>query len=224
MKLTARKALIVAAIAALPVAASAELSFNIGAVSLYKSRGIDQDSRSTKAFRPAIQGGVDYSFDNGIYVGNWNSTGKFGNADLEMDFYVGYIGKITEDLSFDVGVVRYLYPNAGGGWNGNDAYVGLSYGPVSAKYYQGVSGVIKKNKYLTLGVELPISDAVSFNASVGWSNPDGPSNSFNDYSFGVSYDLGNDLSASVSVAGATKRSLTGDAGKGRLILGISKSF
>ena len=167
MKFTARKALIVAAIAALPVAASAELSFNIGAVSLYKSRGIDQDSRSTKAFRPAIQGGVDYSFDNGIYVGNWNSTGKFGNADLEMDFYVGYIGKITEDLSFDVGVVRYLYPNSGGGWNGNDAYVGLSYGPVSAKYYQGVSGSVKKNKYLTLGVELPISDAVSFNASVG---------------------------------------------------------
>lgn len=39
------------------------LSFNIGAVSLYKSNGIDQDSRqedNRKAFRPAIQGGVDY--------------------------------------------------------------------------------------------------------------------------------------------------------------------
>ena len=211
-------------LAALSSAQAEGLSYNIGAVSLYKSNGIDQDDRGDKSFNPAIQGGVDYDFGNGFYVGNWNSTGKFGNANLEIDIYAGYAGNITEDLGFDIGLVRYVYPNSGGGWNGNDAYFGLSYGAFSAKYYQGVSGSVDKNKYLTLGVELPISETVTFNASVGWSNPNGPSNSFNDYSLGVSYDLGDDLAATVAVAGATKRAITGNAGKGRLILGISKSF
>ncbi len=232
---TARKALIVAAIAALPVAASAELSFNIGAVSLYKSRGIDQNFGPTytyKSWRPAIQGGVDYSFDNGIYIGNWNSTGKFDDgtdkSSVEMDFYFGYNGKITEDLSYDIGLVRYVYPSFGA-LNGNDAYVGLTYGPVTAKYYQGVSGSVKKNKYLTLGVELPISDTVTFNASMGRHNLKDNTDyaDYTDYSLGVSYDMGNGLSASVNVVSSNAKDINGvkrDDGKGRLILGISKSF
>ena len=223
MKLTARQTLIAAAVALLPLAASAQLSYNIGAVSLYKSRGLDQDSRATKAFRPSIQGGVDYAFDNGIYVGNWNATGKFGSANLEMDVYAGYKTEIAKDLSLDVGFVRYVYPNSGGGWNGNDVYIGLSYGMFSAKYYQGTSGSVDKNKYLTLGATLPISDTVSFKASVGFARPNS-GNDYEDYSLGVAYDLGDGLSASLMAAGANNRAVTGNAGKGRLILGISKAF
>lgn len=90
---------IAAASAAVIAPAQAQgLSFNIGAVSLYKSNGIDQDTRqedNRKAFRPAIQGGVDYDFGNGFYVGNWNSTGKFGDANIEIDLYAGYAGQLT---------------------------------------------------------------------------------------------------------------------------------
>lgn len=223
MKLTARKALLIAAVAALPMAASAQLSYNIGAVSLYKSRGIDQDSRATKAFRPAIQGGVDYAFENGIYIGNWNSTGKYGSANLEMDIYAGYKTELAKDLSLDVGLVRYIYPNSGGGWVGNDAYIGLSYGMFSAKYYNGVSGSVDKNKYLTLGVSVPVTETLAIKGSVGFSRPNS-GNDFEDYSVGVSYDMGDGLSASAMVAGANNRAITGTAGKSRLILGITKSF
>lgn len=224
MKLTARQTLIAAAVALLPLAASAQLSYNIGAVSLYKSRGIDQDSRATKAFRPSIQGGIDYAFSNGFYVGNWNATGKFANANIEMDVYAGYKAKLGGDAELDVGFVRYIYPNSGAGFNGNDVYIGLNYGMFSAKYYNGVSGSVDKNKYLTLGATLPISDKVAFKASVGWVNPNGPANDYNDYSLGVSYAINDGLSASIMAAGANKRAITGAAGKSRLILGISQTF
>ncbi len=223
MKLTARQTLIAAAVALLPLAASAQLSYNIGAVSIYKSRGLDQDNPKDKSVRPSIQGGVDYAFSNGFYVGNWNATGKFGNADLEMDVYAGYKAELAKDLSLDVGFIRYIYPNSGGGWNGNDVYIGLNYGMFSAKYYNGTSGSIDKNKYLTLGATLPISDTVSFKASVGFARPNSGAD-YEDYSLGVSYAINEGLSASVSVAGANKRAITGAAGKSRLILGITQSF
>jgi len=77
-----------AAALALPVVAQAQLSFNLGVVSLYKYNGIDQDSRQLERerdLRPALQGGVDYDFGNGFYIGNWNSTGRFGEANLEIN-------------------------------------------------------------------------------------------------------------------------------------------
>lgn len=202
-----------------PAAHAEGLSFNVGAVSLYKFKGIDLDSRAPKGFRPALQGGVDYEFGNGVYVGNWNSTGKFGNANLEVDLYAGYKGEITKDLSFDVGFASYLYPNSGGGWNGNELYGSLSYGIFTAKLARGVSGSIKKATRLALSVEQGLTDSLTASAGVGFRNNSGPS----DFNLGLSYDLGNDLSATAVLSGA-QRSKAGVAGKTRLVLGVSKSF
>lgn len=138
-----------ACIAAAPIA-QADTSYNLGIVSLYKANGVDQDNPKGKQVRPALQGGVDTSFDNGFYLGNWNSTGRFGDANLEIDLYGGHRGNLTEQLSYDVGLIRFLYPGSGGGWNGNEAYASLSWGPVTVKYARGVSGVIEKFDRLSL--------------------------------------------------------------------------
>ena len=56
---------------------TAGLSANVGLVTLYKYRGQDQyigHSGKERWLRPAIQGGLDYDFGNGFYVGNWNSS------------------------------------------------------------------------------------------------------------------------------------------------------
>ncbi|MEO7150857.1 MAG: TorF family putative porin, partial [Burkholderiaceae bacterium] len=45
------------------------LSFNLGAVTDYRYRGISQTR-----FKPALQGGLDYAFPTGFYVGAWAST------------------------------------------------------------------------------------------------------------------------------------------------------
>lgn len=219
---------LVAAAAAVVMAPAAAqgLSFNIGAVSLYKSNGIDQDDRqgtNAKAFRPALQGGVDYDFGNGFYVGNWNSTGKFGNADLEIDLYAGFSNEISEGLSYDIGYVHYIYPDSGGGWNGGEIYGSLTFGIVTAKLTHGTSGAIKKHSRFGLSVAQPLTDQLTLEAGVGFRNKSNGNSGSHDYSIGVSYDLGNDLTASAMLSGA-QRSKVGDAGKDRLILGISKSF
>lgn len=219
----ASKAITVAALATLSLTASAAgLSYNIGAVSLYKSRGVDQEFKD-KDFRPAIQGGVDYDFGNGFYLGNWNSTGKFGDANLEIDLYGGYKGEITKDLGYDVGYIHYIYPNEGGA-NGGEVYGGLSYGPFSAKaYYWTRDNGSKGATYLTAGYTLPLTDALALKASVGVRNK--KAGDFADYSLGVAYDLGNSLSVSATLAGATKQSAATDGERDdRLILGVTKGF
>jgi uncharacterized protein (TIGR02001 family) len=81
-----------------------ETSANVTLATDYKFRGISQTDTS-----PAVQGGFDVAFDSGFYVGMWGSNVDFAKS-LELDFYGGYGGDITEDLSFDVGVIYYDYP------------------------------------------------------------------------------------------------------------------
>lgn len=212
-----------AALGMAAMSAQAEgLSFNIGAVSLYKSNGIDQDDRANKSFNPAIQGGVDYDFGNGFYVGNWNSTGKFGDgANLEIDIYGGYSNELSNGLSYDVGVARYIYPGNTADYNSNEWYASFTYGIVTAKYTRGF-GNGNKNARLGLSIEQPLSDKLTLKAGVGKRNSvnnEGAS----DFSLGLAYDMGSDMTLSAHVAGAQK-SKVGDAGKTRLIVGVSKSF
>ena len=214
-------ALVSAAAAALlvPAAAQAQLSFNIGAVSLYKSSGIDQEGVN-KNWRPALQGGVDYDFGNGFYVGNWNSTGKFGDANVEVDLYGGYRGEITKGLGYDLGLVRYVYPGQGS-FNGNEAVMSLSYAEYSMKYARMISGGSKDNSRFSLGYTRPLTDKMTLRAGLGFRNNKGP----DDYSLGVSYDLGNALSASATLSGATGKDKVADGSRdNRLVFGISKSF
>ncbi|MDX2349710.1 MAG: TorF family putative porin [Porticoccus sp.] len=94
------------------VATAAEVSGNVTLTTDYKFRGISQNDTS-----PAIQGGFDVAFENGIYVGTWASLVDFqdpdgSDADMELDYYVGYGGEITEEVTFDVGYLYYDYPSS----------------------------------------------------------------------------------------------------------------
>ena len=88
------------------------LSFNVGAVSEYRYRGISQSR-----LKPALQGGVDYAAANGFYVGTWASTIKWikdipgGDGDVEIDLYGGYKTEVAKGLTLDLGGLYYLYPS-----------------------------------------------------------------------------------------------------------------
>ncbi|MBW8314926.1 MAG: TorF family putative porin [Hydrogenophaga sp.] len=216
-------ALLCAATCALsPALAQAELSFNLGVVSLYKSNGLDQDNPKGKSVRPAVQGGVDKVFDNGFYLGNWNSTGRFGDADIEIDLYGGHRGQLGADLSYDVGLVSFIYPGSGGGWNGNEAYASLSYGPFTVKVARGVSGVIDGFGRLSLAYTRPLTETLKLQASVGTRN--NTAGNFSDYSVGLNHDFGRGLSAGLSFAGTTKKDQLGGAGDNRLVASLVKGF
>jgi len=87
---------------------------NVTLTSDYRFRGISQSDESI-----ALQGGFDYSWANGIYIGTWGSTVDFDSNDgldgsLELDYYVGWAFDITDNFSMDVGYLYYDYPGDDG--------------------------------------------------------------------------------------------------------------
>lgn len=215
------KVLAVAALAALPMLASAQLSANVSLTSNYKFRGQDQDQGRTKTFKPAIQGGFDYAFgQTGFYVGNWNSSVDWlSNNSIESDVYGGY--KFSSGaLGFDVGVLSYLYPGNNLG-NTTELYGAVSYGPFTAKYSHTVSDGYfgfgkatddgKGTGYWSLAYAQEVAKNVTLKASVGFTNLKGAVNAtgypdYTDYSVGAAYDFGSGVSLSGAVVGANKKS------------------
>lgn len=204
-------------------AAAEGLSFNLGLTSLYKYNGIDQDVRAPKNVRPAVQGGVDYDFGNGLYVGNWNSTGKFGaqgQADLEIDLYGGYRGEFGQGWRYDVGAIRFVYPKDNS-WNANEWYVRLGHGIFSAQYGHGF-GNGNKTARLALSLAQPLSEKLTLEAGVAFRNRHNM-DSAKDAHLGLVYDLGGGLTTSARISGA-ETAKTGPAGKTRLVVGLVKTF
>lgn len=229
--------LVAAAAAAVLAPAQAEgLSYNIGVVSLYKSSGVDADDRQSpddsgkraKNIRPAIQGGIDYDFGNGFYVGNWNSTVKYGKANVEIDLYAGYANELASGLGYDVGVTRFIYPGAENGGNYNEAYIAFSYGIATFKATRGLSDSVKKQSRYSLTLSQPVNDKLAVNLVLADRNK--RAGDFNDFAVGADYDLGDGMSLSAVVSGAGKKlNADGvkeklDTHKTRLVVGLSKSF
>jgi uncharacterized protein (TIGR02001 family) len=128
------------------------LSFNVGAVTDYRYRGISQSR-----LRPALQGGADFAHKSGFYVGTWASTIKWisdggGDADVEVDIYGGYKTAFG-GVGLDVGVLRYLYPGSSLAVNPDttEVYIGGTWGPATLKYSHAVTNLFgfadSKNSY-----------------------------------------------------------------------------
>lgn len=157
--------------AALPLAAQAEgglsTSFNVGAVSDYRYRGISQTR-----LKPALQGGVDLSHPSGFYLGAWASTIRWvkdleGDAGVEVDVYGGYKGELAKGLGYDVGVLGYVYPSnkLATSANTTELYGALSFGPATLKYSHAVTDTFgntdSKNSFY-------LDASASFDLGGGW--------------------------------------------------------
>lgn len=222
-----KKALFTAAAASIlvHVGAHAQVSYNMGVVSLYKSNGVDQNSTDLGNLRPAVQGGVDYDFGNGLYVGNWNSTGRFisgsNESSLEIDLYGGYRGKISESLSYDLAYAHYYYPRLEG-WNSGEMSAALTWGPMTVKLARGTTTDVNKgNERFSFKYDGKLSEKMGYSLTVGTRNK--KAGSFEDYAVGVSYDLGDGMTSTATVMG-TSNAPAEDAYKTRFILGVSKAF
>ncbi|WP_338241197.1 TorF family putative porin [Aurantiacibacter hainanensis] len=89
-----------------------EVSANVALVSEYRFRGVDLSGGEF-----AIQGGVDVGLPAGFYVGTWASSldeQTVGYGSTELDIYGGWAGEFG-NVSTDVGVIMYIYPDAGAG-------------------------------------------------------------------------------------------------------------
>lgn len=182
------------------------LSFNVGAVTDYRYRGISQSR-----LKPALQGGADFSHKSGFYVGTWASTIKWikdagGDANVEVDLYGGYKTTVG-GIGLDVGVLRYLYPGSELAINPDttEVYLAGSWGPATLKYSHSTTNLFgfadsEGSGYLDLSAtfELPWY-GLTLTPHVGHQRVRHNSFfSYTDWSLALGKDFGNGLSASLA--------------------------
>ncbi len=167
------------------------VSYNLGAVSDYRFRGISQTSKGA-----AIQGGADVAFKNGAYLGAWASNVKWvrsfngaSKGQLELDVYGGYKGEIAKDLTYDLGAIAYVYPGnnsgaagtAGDGTTGTGGYVNattkeiygaLTSGIYTAKYSRSVGTFLgfkesSGSSYLDLSAAVDLGNSLTLTPHIG---------------------------------------------------------
>lgn len=88
-------------------------SANVAFTTEYRFRGLNLSDGNF-----AVQGGLDLSHSSGFYVGTWASNldeDTVGYGSSEVDLYGGWSGDLIDGLSTNVGVIGYLYPDAGPG-------------------------------------------------------------------------------------------------------------
>jgi uncharacterized protein (TIGR02001 family) len=177
---------------------------NFGLFSDYRFRGISQTAE-----KPALQGGFDFAHKSGVYLGTWASNvGTWANlgGSMEIDFYGGFKGSLPMDVGFDIGAIAYEYPgNTPNPSNKTkEWYLGFSKGPLSYKYSRTTGnwfGIARSSgsNYHDLTATFPVSEKVSLAIHAGKQDITGSSQTvnpdYNDYSIGLSLDLGNSLTA-----------------------------
>lgn len=180
----------VSTLAALPSVAAAQgtaaesphsFAGNMSLVSEYRFRGLAQTD-----FRPALQGGFDYSHASGAYLGVWASNvswlgdaGAGSGSSLELDFYGGYRGTVG-DFGYDVGLLQYYYPGSFSAWTGAgnpkpntlEAYVAGSWQMLTVKYSHAVSDLFgapdsKGSHYLEVNGNFDVGAGFGLAAHVG---------------------------------------------------------
>jgi uncharacterized protein (TIGR02001 family) len=168
-------------------------SWNLAATTDYVFRGVSQTSR-----KPALQGGVDYSFgDSGFYVGAWGSNVDYGDGtpDIELDTYVGYNADVSDSLNLDVMLIRYAY------FGEDDDFGTIDYNELvgvltwsemlafTAAYTNDYANTGESSSYFNVTGEWEVAEAFTFSAGVGRSNFE-DSDGYTDWMLGVSRQFG----------------------------------
>jgi uncharacterized protein (TIGR02001 family) len=229
------------AASALPIAAHADLAFNVGGVTEYRYRGISQSR-----FKPAVQGGIDFSA-GGFYLGTWGSSIKWikdagGDASAEVDVYGGYKGDIVKDsLSYDVGVLSYQYPGHKLAVSPvtTELYGALTFGPATLKYSHSVTNLFgfadsKNSGYLDLSASFDVGGGVMVAPHIGYQKvAHNGDYSYTDFALSVSKDF-NGLVPSLTLYATDTKKINGgyayispsgrNLGRTGVVLGVKYNF
>ncbi|MBO1273366.1 hypothetical protein J3L11_17145 [Shewanella sp. 4t3-1-2LB] len=153
----------------------ADVSGNVALTSDYVFRGFSQTEGD-----PAIQGGFDVAYDNGLYAGVWASNVEsdpsapvnYNGANMETDIYGGWAGNF-DALSLEIGYLRYQYPGTKANVNNTDEFhLGAGYETsvvsttLNLHYSPDYFGA-DKAFYWDLGIDVPLPKNIIFTAHYG---------------------------------------------------------
>ncbi|QFT76967.1 TorF family putative porin [Erythrobacter sp. THAF29] len=190
-------------------------SANIAFATEYRFRGV---ALTDGEF--AVQGGFDIAHESGFYVGTWASnldetTVGYGSA--ELDVYGGWGGNLTDGVSADVGVIAYLYPDAGpGDFDYVEFYGSLTFGLGPAELTGGIAYAPDQdslgstdNLYLYADVGVGIPDTpITVTGHIGYT--DGFL-TFTTDSEAVDWSIGAEVAVGPATLGAAYVGVEGDA-------------
>lgn len=182
-------------------AAQAGVSGTAALTSDYVFRGISQTAED-----PALQGSIDFEFDNGVYAGLWGSNVDFDDCcdeSVEIDGYVGFYNELGEDWRYDAGAIYYYYPGTDEDLDYGEVYLGVGWRWLDVYYYYTndfyASGDAGFYWDASAEFELPVWELglklhygyTGGPALNGDSAQDVGVESYSDYSIGLTRDFGN---------------------------------
>lgn len=211
-----KKALVASAALMSAGVASAAVTGNFAITSDYIFRGVSSGQ--------AVQGGLDYSHDSGLYAGAWLSNANVPGGD-EIDYYVGYGLGLSDGLSLDFGVINYNYdgPNNGGDATVNELYVGLAGEAWDATVYYGEPDDDVDNDeyyYIDLNYSMSTGETTSLDLHAGTFSADSTNVIDGDIDLAITYNVG-DFGIGASYFIADDEAATGNPNHERAQLFVS---
>lgn len=154
-----------------PIAVASELSGVATLTSEYIYRGLEMSEGD-----PALQLGLDYEHDTGLFVGVWASTidirEAMGSRDTELDYYAGFHYEAKSPITATVTVLRYSYPGQTGthSYDYNEVLVGATWREqysIELGYTSNLYGLERIGRHWELRSEWPIANAWVIGAALG---------------------------------------------------------
>ena len=125
---------------------------------------------------PAVQFGLDYEFDTGMFVGAWASTidlqSGVGERETELDYYVGYHYESQGPLTATLTVLRYTYPGQTGShsYDHNELLLSATWRErysIEYGYTNDLFGLDRIGRHWELRSEWPVANAWVVSAALG---------------------------------------------------------
>ena len=176
LRLVARLLLPLTAACVSAPAAWAQFSGSVAVSSEYIYRG-----QALSGGNPAVQVGLDFAHDSGIFAGIWSSTldlpNPTGRRDVELDLYLGYQHAFDNPLSAAVSIVRYTYPGQTGDFDYDytEALLTVIYDErysVEFAYTSDQYGFDAVGRHVELRGDWPLENAWVISAGLGHSDLD----------------------------------------------------
>lgn len=209
------------------------LTMELAVMSDYVWRGFSQTDGG-----PAIQGTLEYEHESGFYVGTFASNVDFDEdvkdpARIEVDVYGGLRGETEFGLGWDIGVLRYIYPDSTVSYDYNDYNLALSYDFLSFEFsYSNDFWASGKNGfYYGIGASHEFPDLFTLAAKVGYSDVDDGAfgedtpNNYVDWSVGVSREMwGINFDLTYTDTNDNGQKIAGSQADARVVFSASISF
>lgn len=153
------------------IAAASEFSGVATLTSEYIYRGLEVSEGD-----PALQLGLDYEHDSGLFVGVWASTinirSAMGSRDTELDYYAGFHYAANSPLTATVTLLRYSYPGRTGmhSYDYNEVLVGTTWRErysIELGYTSNLYGLNRIGRHWELRTERPVANAWVIGAALG---------------------------------------------------------